>query len=76
MANGIYLVDIIFSKNIVFFSLKIYLPLANSADPNEMPHHAAFHLVHHFLLKYPFRGFRYSKGHNDTALENSVNLIP
>ena len=27
-----------------FMSLKIVLILANSADPNEMPHYVAFHL--------------------------------
>ena len=31
--------------------------LANSADPDEMPHYAAFHLCLHCLPKYMFRGF-------------------
>ena len=30
------------SKNIVFLSLKIDFGLANSADPDEMSHYAAF----------------------------------
>ena len=45
---------------IVFLALKIVLILANSADPDEMQHHAAFHL--HCLRKYLFKGFQYIKG--------------
>ena len=41
----------------VFLSLKVVLILANSADPDEMQHYAAFHLVLHCLPKYMFRGF-------------------
>ena len=40
-----------FASQIVFLSLKIFLVLANSADPDEMPHHAAFHLGFHCLSK-------------------------
>ena len=40
---------------ISILSLKIALFLANSVDPDEMPHFAAFHLGLHCLLKYPFR---------------------
>ena len=36
-------------KNIVFHSLKIDFVFANSADPDEMPHYAAFHLGIHCL---------------------------
>ena len=54
--------QIIVSKNIVFLSLKIDFVLANSADPDEMLHYAAFHLGLHCLPKYPFRGFWSSKG--------------
>ena len=39
------------SKNDAFLSLKIVFILANSADPDEMPHKAAFHLGLHYLLK-------------------------
>ena len=46
----------------VFLSLKVVKILANSADPDEMQHHAAFHLGLHCLPKYPFRGFQYTKG--------------
>ena len=42
--------------------LKVNFRLANSADPDEMPHYAAFHLGLQCLPKYPFRGFRYAKG--------------
>ena len=34
----------------------------NSADPDEMPLNAAFHLGLHCLQKYPFRGFPNTKG--------------
>ena len=37
-------------------SLKIVSILANSADPDEMQHYAAFHLGLHRLPKYLFRG--------------------
>ena len=40
-----------------FLSLKIVLILANSADPDEMQHYAAFFLGLHCLPKYPFTGF-------------------
>ena len=46
----------------VFLSLKVVLILANSVDPDEMQHYAAFHLGLHCLPKYPFRGFQYTKG--------------
>ena len=42
-------------KKIVLVSLK--KDLANSADPDEMLHHAVFHLGLHCLLKDPFSGF-------------------
>ena len=35
----------------VFMSQKIVFVLANSADPDEMPHNAAFHQGLNFLLK-------------------------
>ena len=46
--------------NDVFLSLKVVLILANSADPYEMQHYAAFHLCLHCLSKYLFRGFQYT----------------
>ena len=45
---------VIFSKNVVFLSLKINFVLANSADSDEMPPCVAFHLGIHCLQKYPF----------------------
>ena len=48
---------IISPKIIVFICLKIDFVFANSADPDEMLHYAAFHLGLHCLPKYPFRGF-------------------
>ena len=38
-------------------SRKVVLILANSAELDEMQHHAAFHPGLHCLPKYPFRGF-------------------
>ena len=46
-----------FSKNIVFLSLKVDFVLTNSADPDEMPHYAAFQLGLLCLPKYLFMGF-------------------
>ena len=43
-------------------SLKIDFVVANSADPDEMSHYAAFHLGLHCLPKYLFRSFRSTKG--------------
>ena len=40
---------------IIFLSLKIIFVLANSVDPDEMPHYASFHLFLHCLPKYAFR---------------------
>ena len=52
----------IISKNIIFLSLMINFVLANSADPDEMPHYVAFYLDLHCLPKYPFWGFWSTKG--------------
>ena len=38
----------------VFLSLKVVLILADSADPDEMPHYLGLHC----LPKYPFKGFQ------------------
>ena len=47
---------------IVSLSLKVVLILANSADPDEMQHYAAFHLGLTCLAMYPFRSFQYTLG--------------
>ena len=39
----------------VLISLKIDFVFANSANPDEMPHYAAFHLGLHCLPKHPIR---------------------
>ena len=44
-----------FQVKIVFLSLKIVFGLANSVDPDEMPHNVAFHPDLHCLQKYAFR---------------------
>ena len=48
----------------VCLSMKIVFILANSADPDEIQHYAAFHLDLHCLPKYmySFRDFQYTKG--------------
>ena len=46
----------------VVLSLKVVLILANNVGPDEMQHHAAFHLGLHCLPKYPFRGLQNTKG--------------
>ena len=50
--------------NYVFQFLNIVLISANSADPDEMPLKAAFHLGLHYFLKYWFIiiGILYKKG--------------
>ena len=50
-----------FSNKIIFISLRILIVLANSVDPDEMPHHAEFHLGLHCLPKYAFRLHHYTK---------------
>ena len=51
-----------FLKCDVFQSLKIVFIQANSADPDEMPPYAAFHLGLHCLPKYLFTGMQNEKG--------------
>ena len=38
-----------FKKKYCIFCLKIFFTFTNSADPDEMPHYAAFHLGLHCL---------------------------
>ena len=54
--------QVILSKNIAFLHLEVDFVLANSADPDEMPNYAAFHLGLHCLPKYPLWGFWSTKG--------------
>ena len=44
-----------FPNKTVILLLKIVLSKANSGDPYEMPHYAAFHLGLHCLRKYAFK---------------------
>ena len=46
----------------IFLSLNIVFILANSADPDEMPHYAAFYLDLHCLPKYLFTSIQNVKG--------------
>ena len=43
-------------NRLLHFSLKIDFVLPNSADPDEVPHFAAFHLDLHCLQMYQFMG--------------------
>ena len=52
---------ILFWITVYFCPWKFDLILANSADPDEMQHHAAFHMGHH-LAKVPVLGFPVYKG--------------
>ena len=52
----------IVSKKILCSSMKIDFVLANSADPDEMPHYVAFHLGLGYLPNYPFRDFWSARG--------------
>ena len=45
-----------------FCNRRLFLILANSADPDVMQYYAAFHLGLHCLPNCPFRGFQYIKG--------------
>ena len=47
---------------IIFISLNMILGLANNFDPDEMLHHAAFHLGLHCLSKHLFAGIQNEKG--------------
>ena len=60
--------------NCIFFCLKIYFTLTNSADPDEMPHHAAFHLGLHCLQKCLFMGFSNTKGYTISSYMISVSV--
>ena len=46
-----------------YISLKIDFDLANSVDPDVMPHVVAFHLGLHCLPQYAFRSYKYTKGY-------------
>ena len=48
--------------DVLLKSLKNVSIAANSVVPDEMSYFSAFHLGHHCLSKYPFRGFLYTKG--------------
>ena len=54
--------QVIISQILCISVIDVVLILANSEDPDEMQHYAAFHLGLHCLPKYPFRGFQYAKG--------------
>ena len=62
-----------FQIKIAFLSLKIDFALANSVDPDEMPHYVAFHLSLHYLPKYTFRSHWYMKGYKFQPIVREVN---
>ena len=53
---------IYFESSFVFLSLMIIFIVADSADPDEMPPYAAFHLGLDCLLKYLFTRIQNEKG--------------
>ena len=55
--NGFSLLDCYNHKIIVSRFLKICFVLANSVDPDKIPHYAAFHLCLHCLPKYAFKSY-------------------
>ena len=56
-------------------SLKIAFILANSADPDEMSPHAAFHLGLYCLPNYLFTGIQNEKGLTKMQ-QGSINSYP
>ena len=52
---------IICPKYFLLFSLNMDFVIANSSDTDEMTHHVAFHLGLPCSMKYPIRGFCYTK---------------
>ena len=48
----------IFKKNVNFLILKMYFVLANSVDPDAMPHYVASHPAPHHLPLCPSGGFQ------------------
>ena len=53
--NFIEIVDLclLFKVESLFLSLKIVFSSAKSADPDEMPHYAGYHLVKESVYRYP-----------------------
>ena len=51
---GLKNVKLILLIHVVNFKTNIFYTFSNSVDPNEMQHHAAFHLGLHCLQKYLF----------------------
>ena len=60
-AHKIMVQLLIVKKCCILFYVDLF-DLANRADPDEMPHLAAFHLGLHCLLKYLLRSFQPTKG--------------
>ena len=59
----IYIEDSQVQKNCIkFYFSEVDFILANSSDPDEMPHYAAFHLGLHYLPLYLFRWFQSLNG--------------
>ena len=50
----------------VFLSMRVVLILANSADPDEMQHYAAFHLGLHCLSKFQYKANKKNHMNNQT----------
>ena len=63
--------------NDVFLFPKIVFNFANSADPDEMPTYAAYHLGLHCLPKYLFTGIQNEKGYDitDILVNNTLTQL-
>ena len=55
----------------MFNFLKVVIVLANSEDPDDMPHNASSHQGIHCLIRFTFRIYWYTQGSN---LGGSVRL--
>ena len=47
----------------MYFFVQDLITLTNSKDSDEMPLHLVFHLGFNCLVRYPLRGFLYTKGY-------------
>ena len=55
--------------------LKVVFNSAKSEDPDEMQHHAAFHLDLQHLPMYPLRGFKYTEGSSFGIIDCISNML-
>ena len=67
--------SIVYIEGHRFYCTKILIfVLANSTDPDEMPHYVAFHLGLHCLPKYPLMSLWSTMGLMVAPMINSVKI--